>query len=63
MTEAPRDPRIKELWEKQQKLYAEARLYEDAIRALQKLCAHPHEKDVSYHGTPQYECPDCGSSR
>jgi len=60
---APKDPKIAELWKKRQDLYNEAEKYEKAIRALQKLCDHKDEVDVSHHGTPDYECPDCGNSR
>lgn len=59
----PRDPTILKLWAARQALYDEARKYSDAITALQRLCPHKNEVDTSRHGSPDYECPDCGNSR
>lgn len=63
MMDTPKDPRLKELWIKRRELLIEAAKYSTAIEALQKLCGHPFEEDISRHGTPTYECPDCGNSR
>ena len=59
----PKNPQIAELWKKRQEIYREGEKYGDAIKALQALCKHPNEVDVSRHGSPDYECPDCGNSR
>lgn len=56
----PNSPEIKKLWEERRKLLKKVSLYGDAIFALQQLCDHTNEVDVSHHGSPDYECPDCG---
>lgn len=56
----PKDKKILELWRERRSLLNRAQNYSAAIDALQKLCSHVDEVDVSYHGSPNYECPDCG---
>lgn len=56
----PKDKKIADLWKKRRKLYDEIDKYNAAIIALQALCEHTNEVDVSHHGSPDYECPDCG---
>lgn len=56
----PKDPYIAELWKKRRELLNKAHEYSLAISALQNLCEHPNDVDVSRHGSPDMECPDCG---
>lgn len=56
----PKDPTVAKLWVDRRSLIAQAQLRTDAIIALQKLCDHKNEEDVSRHGSPDMECPDCG---
>jgi hypothetical protein len=63
MNTKPRNLEILKLWEARQELLEKAGLYSNAIGALQALCDHKNEFDTSYHGTPTYECPDCGNTR
>lgn len=56
----PTNPAILELWLARQKLRDRVAKYSKAIDAMQDLCDHKNETDVSYHGSPMYECPDCG---
>lgn len=60
MKKIPKDPKIAELWQSRRRLFERVAIYDDAIEALQKLCEHSNEEDVSRHGSPDYECPDCG---
>lgn len=59
----PKRPVLAELWAARRKLLDEVTKYNHAINALQALCGHPNEVDVSRHGSPDYECPDCGRGR
>ncbi len=60
MKRQPRDSKILELWKSRQRLYERITTYDRAISALQELCEHSNEEDVSRHGSPDMECPDCG---
>lgn len=56
----PKDPKIAELWKARKALLEVVKRYDDAISALQRLCPHESEVDVSYHGSEDLRCPDCG---
>lgn len=60
MKNPPKDQIIRTLWDHRRKLLDQVQRYNDAITSLQALCTHENEVDVSYHGSPSYECPDCG---
>lgn len=56
----PKDPYLAKLWTERRELLAKVARYNDAIAAIQRLCPHANEVDVSRHGSPDMECPDCG---
>lgn len=60
MSKHPKDPTIRNLWVQRESILHEASKFSAAIQALQALCKHPNIEDVSRHGSPMLECPDCG---
>lgn len=60
MKRQPEDPTILSIWNRRRKLLDEVRACSAAIEALQTLFEHENQVDVSRHGSPDLECPDCG---
>lgn len=54
------DGAMQELADRSQAARAEIARLRDAVDALQKHCKHQNAVDVSRHGSPEYECYDCG---
>lgn len=60
MPRTPRNQSVAILWAERRALLERVQRYNDAIAALQRLCDHKNQEDVSRHGSPDMECPDCG---
>jgi len=60
MSSKPKDPVVRNLWDQRRKLMDRVAQYTNAINALQELCPHIDEVDVSHHGSPEMVCFDCG---